>query len=152
MRRFSGITPIRCLTAFFFTLSILLLSSNSGLSAARKAAQAGWRFEIESGKKRPSVLAVINICKKEHRFRAKTNAKYLSFVQPADSILVGPNSTKEVGIQFDATGLKPKVYSDEMTVECIDCKSEKTCHQDRDVLVIEMTVITPPSRLRCAPL
>jgi hypothetical protein len=109
--------------------------------ASHNTPQAGWRFEIEEGMSKPSTLSITNTCREQHRFRVDSKVKYLSFTQPTDSILVGPNATKEIGIRFDATGLKPKTYRDEVTVVCIDCKTEKTCRQDRDELSVEMVVM-----------
>jgi len=67
-------------------------------------AQAGWRFEIEERKSKPSTLSITNSCSAPHLFRVNSNVRYLSFEQPTASILVGLNATKEIGIRFDAMG------------------------------------------------
>ena len=122
-------------------LAVLTLAGISASTASHNTPQAGWRFEIEEGKSEPSTLSIKNTCSAPHLFRVNSRVKYLSFAQPTDSILVGPNATKDIGIRFDATGLKPETYRDKVTVVCIDCKTEKTCRQDRDELSVEMVVM-----------
>lgn len=112
-------------------------------SPAQKTEQAGWHLELEEGKSSRSNLSITNRCSTPHLFRIKNKIKYLRFAQSTDSVLVGANSTKVLGVQFDATGLKSKKYRDKLIVECLDCKNEKTCTQDREELLVEMTVIKP---------
>lgn len=122
-------------------LAVLTLAGISASTASHNTPQAGWRFEIEEGKSEPSTLSITNTCSAPHLFRVNSKVKYLSFAQPTDSILVGPNATREIGIRFDAAGLRPEAYRDKVTVVCLDCKTEKTCRQDRDELSVEMVVI-----------
>lgn len=127
----------------FLALSILLLPSHPSPLAADQAAQAGWRFNIEEGKQTRSTVAISNRCSAPHRFRIKSKIKYLRFEQPTDAILVGAASTEQIGMVFDATKLKSKVYRDKVVVECLDCKKERGCSQDRDELAVEMAVMGP---------
>lgn len=122
-------------------VSIPLLASNPSLFADEKVKQKGWRFEIEEGQTIRDDLALRNRCKEPHVWRIKSQIKYLRFEQPTDEILIPANETKLIGMAFDATGLKSKVYNDKFIVECLDCKKGKGCHQDRSELPIEMTVI-----------
>lgn len=135
--------PQRLALFSFLTLSVLLLLNNPEPLAADKAAQPGWRFSIESGSQKRSNVAMNNRCLSPHRFRIKSNVKYLRFERPTDAILIGPAATEQVGAVFDATNLKPKVYRDKVVVECLDCKKERGCSQDRDELTVEMTVMVP---------
>lgn len=141
----------------FAALTVFLLAISTLPAAAQKAGLAGWRFEIEEGQKLPSTLGIHNICRGPHRFRIKSNIKYLSFGEPTAGVLVAPASTREVKLVFDAVGLKSKLYQDKVIVECLDCKKEKGCHQDRQDLPVEMTVAKaaftkPASLLHCVPL
>lgn len=121
-------------------LGVLLLINNSTPLAANRVAQAGWRVELEEGKTTHSTLTINNRCPEPHIFRVKHNVKYLHFDQPTNSILIEPSSGKDLGVRFDAKGLKSKVYRDKVVVECLDCKKARGCHQDRDELLVEMTV------------
>jgi hypothetical protein len=143
MKRSSCETYLGRQRAFFgfVALAIHLLTINSMPSMAQKTEQPGWHVELEEGKSTRSNLSINNRCSAPHVFRVKNKIKYLRFEQAADSILVGANSTKEIGVQFDATGLKSKKYRDKLLVECLDCKKEKTCRQDREELLVEMIVI-----------
>jgi len=124
---------------FLFTISSIP-------SAAQKAAPAGWRVELEEGKTARSSLTINNRCSAPHLFRVRHKIKYLRFEQATDSILVGANSSTAIRALFDSTGLKSKQYRDKVIVECLDCKKEKTCHQDRDELAVELTVTKPGNR------
>jgi hypothetical protein len=150
-----------CFGLVVFTMSLLAVSSMP--SWAQKgppippAPPAGWRVELEEGQKRPSSLAIHNTCKGGHVFRVKSNIKYLSFAERTDNILVAPAATRQIKAMFDATNLKSKTYHDKVIVDCLDCKKEKGCSQDRDEIPVELIVtqrtsFKPPSRLSCAPL
>lgn len=130
-----------CFGLFAFTMSLLAISSLP--ATAQKGAPAGWRVEMQEGQKRPSSLSIRNTCKGPHRFRVQSKIKYLSFGESTADILVAAAATREIKALFDATGLKSKTYHDKVIVECLDCKKEKTCHQDRDELAVEMIVTKP---------
>lgn len=135
----------------FIALTMFLVAISSLPSSAQKgppippAPPAGWRFEIEVGKRLPSTLGINNTCRGSHLFRIKSNIKYLRFGERTDRIEVGPASARTVKVLFDATGLKSGKYHDKVIVECIDCKRERTCHQDREELVVDMTVTKAPA-------
>jgi hypothetical protein len=140
------------------TLSILLVVTASLLcpttpqfivgkvSADTSASQAGWRVQIEAGKSTRSTLAINNHCLEPHLFRIKSSAKYLQFEQPTDSVLIAARTAKQLGVRFDATGLKSKVYRSKVVVECLDCRKKMSkCTQDRDEVPVELTVIWSPT-------
>ena len=132
---------VQRLPIFFLALSLLLIVSSYKLSADQ-VKQAGWRVKIEEGKQTRSTLTIKNRCSEPRRFRIKSKIKYLRFEQPTDSILIEASSNKELGVRFDATGLKSKVYRSKVVVECLDCKGSK-CTQNRDEVPVEMSVIVP---------
>ncbi|HWS90696.1 MAG TPA: hypothetical protein VN282_27250 [Pyrinomonadaceae bacterium] len=137
------------------TLSILLASSillrpasqrfiTGGVTARAQASQAGWRVELEEGKTTRSTLSINNRCLEAHLFRIKSSVKYLQFEEPTDSVLIPAGSSKLLGVRFDATGLKSKVYESKVVVECRDCKKKGSkCTQDRDEVPVELTVVKP---------
>lgn len=133
----------RLATFSFFALSILLIVSSLRLAAADKMAQAGWRVEIEEGKSKRSTLTINNRCSTPHLFRIKSGVKYLHFEQPTDSVLIDANSSKQLEVRFDATGLRSKTYRGKVIIDCLDCKQGPGCKQDRDELAVEMIVIKP---------
>lgn len=133
--------PLQLLSIFFFTSSLLLIGSNSPQSAADYVTQEGWRIEIEEGKSTRSTLTINNRCSAAHLFRIKTSAKFLRFEQPTDSVQIQAKSNKQIGLRFDATALEIKVYRSTVMIECLDCKKEPGCNQDRDELPVEMIVV-----------
>jgi len=142
----------RCPTLLiFFSLSILFLTIRPDMIAEDTAAQAGWRLEVEEGKTARSAVSINNRCSQPHTFRIKDKIKYLRFERPTEAVLIGPAATEQLGVVFDSTGLKSKVYRDKLVVECLDCKKEKGCNQDRDELSVEMSVIKPASLARAVP-
>jgi hypothetical protein len=110
-----------------------------------EAQQNTWRVELEEGKTASSNLLLNNRCKAAHNFRVEEDMKYLSFKEPTESVLIAPGATKSVGVTFDATGLKPKIYEDDVLIICIDCKTEPTCAQDRDKVPVQLIVKPKPS-------
>jgi hypothetical protein len=133
-----------------FALSMFLLAISSIPSAAQKggppvppAPPAGWRVELEEGQKHFSTLAIRNICKRPHSFRVQEKINYLTFAEPTADLLVPPASTRAIKALFDATGLKSKTYHDKVIVDCLDCKKEKGCSQDRDEIPVELIVTKP---------
>jgi hypothetical protein len=129
-------------TLFASTILLLAVGLNSSATNA-VSPQAGWRVQLEEGKTSPSTLTIGNHCSSPHFFRIKSKIKYLRFEEAVDSVLVGPNSTRQIRVMFDATGLKSKVYRDKVIVECLECKKERTCSQDRDEVTVELTVTKP---------
>ena len=105
---------------------------------------------LEEGKTTRATLTIGNRCSKPHRFRIKNSLKYLRFEASTESILIAPGSNTQLWAVFDATGLRSKVYEDDVLVECLDCKKEKStrCTQDKDKVPVELTVtsrVAPPA-------
>jgi hypothetical protein len=123
-------------------LSILFLVSCPSLLAAQKAPTV-MRATVETGKTTRKAFSITNDCREEHHFRIKSKVKFIRFEQPTDAILIGPHSTREIGVEFSATGLASKVYLDEFSVECRDCKKGRGCVIERSRINVEMTVTKP---------
>ena len=102
-----------------------------------------WRVEIEEGKSARSQLQINNRCSAPHLFSVRSQAKGLSFEQQTNKVLIGAGISNVIAALFNATGLKSKVYRGKVIIECLDCKTEPGCTQDRDELQVEMTVIKP---------
>ena len=131
----------RLLAIVLFALTLLFIVSRSQPSTANEVTQAGLRVQIEEGKSARATITINNRCSAPHLFRIKSNAKFLRIEQPTDSVLIQAGSNKQLGVRFEATGLKSKVYRSKVVVECLDCKKEPGCNQDRDELPVEMVVI-----------
>jgi hypothetical protein len=114
--------------------------SSPGLLAAQKApAPQPIKTQVEEGKSVTQNLEIGNNCRKPHLFRVESKIKYLR-VEPADNILIRPNSKKQIELVFDATGLERNVYRDQVVIICLDCKDKRECNIDRNEVFIEMTV------------
>lgn len=134
----------RVLRSLFLCLATVSILSISGpdLPTNAQENQAGWRVVLEEGKTTRATLTIGNRCSEPHRFRVKNKIKYLRFEASTESILIAPGSNTHLSALFDATGLKSKVYEDEVLVECLDCKKEKStkCTQNKDKVPVELTV------------
>ncbi|HST21067.1 MAG TPA: hypothetical protein VLR90_08120 [Blastocatellia bacterium] len=104
-------------------------------------ATPGWQFDIEEGKAVRKEVGISNTCLEPHIFRIKNEIKYIRFEEPTNAIPVGASSVKQIGLVFDTKGLKSKVYSDKLVVECRDCKKGGKCNLFRHEITIEMNVI-----------
>jgi hypothetical protein len=133
----------RRLAIFGFLALVILPIGNLNPLAVQKDAQAGWRVEIEEGKTARSTLAISNRCSTLHHFSIDSKIEYLRFELPTNSFPIGAASTAQLGVVFDATGLKLGIRRDKLTVKCLDCKKEKGCAQDKDELPVEVTVTMP---------
>lgn len=132
-----AVTVLSCLTSPPF-----LLGKNG---AGASAVQAGWRVQLEEGQTTRATLTINNRCSEPHLFRIESKLKGLSFEQPTNSVLIAAASSKQLGARFDATGLKSKVHTGKVVVECLDCKKSR-CTQDRDEVKVELTVTKVTNR------
>jgi hypothetical protein len=132
------------LAVSLLALSILVIASPSSL---RAQGLTSWRFEIEAGTKTGGKVMLRNVCPQPHRFRVKSNARYLRFEQPVDAILIRSGSIAPIGVLFDATRLESSIYRDTATVECLDCQRDEQCGQEQVELPVEMSVIKPEDKM-----
>jgi hypothetical protein len=126
---------------FFFALGLLILVSTTQPLTADEVTQGGWRVQVEEGKSTRSALTIKNRCSAPHLFRVRKSPKFVRFEQPAESVLIQPGSTRQLAARFDASGLKNRVYRETVVVECVDCKKERGCSQDRSDLQVELSVV-----------
>lgn len=111
-----------------------------GPTPVNREAQGVWRAEVEEGKSARSTLSINNRCKAPHKFVVKSEFKGLRF-ERAGEVLIAPGKSEVVGAVFDAARLSLGVHRGAVFIECLDCKSEPGCGQDRDRLAVELTVI-----------
>src|SRR2546423_5768360 len=111
-------------------------------TVAKKELQDGavLRVEAAEGQVKLSTIMINNQCPGPHIFRVKSDIKYVSFEQPPNPVLVGAGSRKELRVIFDTTGLTSRLYSDKLSVECLDCKQGQGCTPKNNPVAIEMTV------------
>jgi endo-1,3-1,4-beta-glycanase ExoK len=133
-----------------FALALLFPVNRSLHSAAGGIMQGGLRVEVEEGKSARSTLTINNRCSVAHLFRIRSKPGFLHFEQDTDSVLIEAGSIKRLVVRLDATRLKSKTHRGNVVVECIDCKKEPGCSQNRDEVPVEMVVVesqlsaTPP--------
>ncbi len=119
----------------FIALSLLIFTSI--LSAQ------DWAFKIKPGGETMTNLRIENKCPHPHLFRIDSQIKYLRFAESTNGILVGALTTRAIGMKFYATGLEPRIYTDQFVVVCIDCKA--SCNQHNTVKSIQMNVLATPT-------
>jgi endo-1,3-1,4-beta-glycanase ExoK len=125
---------------FFFTLTFLLIASRSQPPVTAQKTPTGFVYELAEGETVTGTVRITNRCKAAHNFRIREDIKYLSFQESTESIQIAPGAPKPLDVKLDATGVKPKVYEDKLVVECLNCKKEKGCTQDRDIIPVQLTV------------
>lgn len=102
--------------------------------------QGGWRVDTKQGDQVRSTLTITNRCAEPHYFRVINKLKYVRFERPVDRVLIAPGASDVLPVLFDSTNLKPQKRSDKVIVQCLDCKKERRCLQDKDVVPVEMSV------------
>lgn len=70
---------------------------------------------------------VRNRCQKTHTFRVTPQNQSFAYHPPSLEVTVVSGSSTDVRIEFDAPGMKPGDYRNELLIECLDCKTEKRC-------------------------
>jgi len=138
--------------SLFFCLlavSILWISSSNRPAGAQ---QDAWRVALEEGKTARASLTIKNRCPNEQIFTVESDIKYIKFESPIDSIVIPAGGKVPLWAVFNSTGLKSRVYEDELYVRCKTCKkTTPRCSQDRDTVPVELTV-TKPSGPKASPL
>lgn len=115
-------------------------------SAALAGAQAGsgdfeWRFTIKLNQVASSNITADNICHHRHHFEIDS-AHLPAFVHLVNesSADVEPHTKRAFPVKFDSSGLAAGEYQGLVLINCVDCKQENGCSQDRQTLHIYMTV------------
>lgn len=126
----------RVLGSFFFLLAF----------AALAKAQAGsgefeWRFTIKLNQVASTNITADNICRQRHHFEIDS-AHLPAFVHLMNesSADVESHAKHAFPVQFDSSGLATGEYQGLVLINCVDCKRENGCSQDRQTLHIYMTV------------
>jgi hypothetical protein len=133
-----------CLLGFVLLSIVLPEAPVTAQQTPTTKQQSGFVYELAEGETVNGTVNITNRCKAPHNFRIREEIKYLSFQESTESILIAPGPPKPLNVKFDATGLKPKVYKDELIVECLNCKKEKGCIQDKDKIPVQLTVKPKP--------
>lgn len=143
MKRYSYQTQRLVILGFpVLSMSVLLLVTYPNLITAQRIGQSP-RPEIKQEKIVRATLQLANRCRLPHRFRVSSDIEDAGFKQQTDALLIEANSTKKIAVVFDAVGLKstPKAMA-----ECLDCKKEEGCAQDRLEVPLEMTPVNTSLR------
>lgn len=129
----------------FLALSILLLATYPNVLTAQGIAQSR-QPEIREEKITRAVLQITNRCPQPHRFRIDSDIKDPTFKQQTNAVLIGASSTEKIEALFDEMGLERNLKA---VAECLDCKTQEGCAQDRYEVPIKMTPVN--TVLRSAP-
>jgi hypothetical protein len=121
----------------FLGLGILLIASYPNLIIAEKIASSP-QPETEVTITR-DVFQITNRCPQPHYFRVASDIKDPGFKQQTDAIFVPAKATKQIEVLTDAMESTGKHKA---AVECLDCKKEDGCAQDRYEVPIDITPAT----------
>ncbi len=126
--------------AFVFTVIVFGINSFAQQTGEKPA----WTPTMEANKTARSKITVQNRCQNTHNFQIRPqNVPFLEISQT--EVSVGGGGNKDVPVRFNTAKLKPKVYRGNVLVVCLTCSSEPTCSQDRENLLVVLTVIAPPT-------
>lgn len=134
---------MKLLTIVLFAASLLYAMSGPPPSAADGLSQDVWRVEVEEGRSARSTPTINNRCSAPHLFRVRSDAKFFHFEEQTNQVPIEAGSGRRLGVRLDATGFKGRALRGRVVIECVDCKKEHGCKQERDKLPIEMVVIGP---------
>lgn len=113
------------------------------------AAPTVWNLELPRGKAARTSVTVVDRCLAVHAFEVIGDPKagWLSF-PGATTVSVQPGGNAAVEALVDARTLDPGEHSALVTVRCLDCRSEPTCTQDRDVFEARLKTLWSDEDLR----
>jgi hypothetical protein len=130
---------------FLVVLFALLFASVSSTApqntpSPQTSATANWNVKLNAEDTAPSTVTATNECSAVHHFQIQPDHLAFMNLKGEASFQVPPNSQHVVPVEFNTHGLKPGSYDAVLTVRCMDCKSERTCHEDHQDLHVFLTV------------
>lgn len=133
----------------FLGLCILLVVSYPNLIIAEKISHSR-QPEMGEVKITRAILQITNRCPQPHYFRVTSDIKDANFKRQTDAILIRANATEKVEVLSDTMAPQGKHKA---AVECLDCKKEDGCTQDRYEVPIEMASvkIAPKGKMPDSP-
>ena len=153
------VTPARVLRTLLLAASTLLAGTSAPpMLAARPKAQSPqqtrspkvfMRVTIRQGEVRNKPFVLTSDCL-PHLISVRSGVEFFQFQQPTDSILIGQGQPVTLSARVDATKLKPKLYSFQVTVKCLNCGSVKCTHKVSR-LAIEVEVVKPSAAATPTP-
>lgn len=105
--------------------------------------RAPWRFTIAEGESKVEAVELHGPCAAPHLYRVSSRAEYFRFESQARALSLGGDSPKRVAVRIDARGLKQNVYRVPVSIECLDCATDRRCRQPNRTFVAEVTVTEP---------
>ncbi len=103
---------------------------------------APWAVSLPQNTTAASTITVANQCRNNHEFQIQAiNVPFLTLSVPR--VQVAGGQTQVTSVQFNTSGMTPGVHQGQVNVVCLTCRREPTCTQDREVLQLTLTVVTP---------
>jgi hypothetical protein len=128
---------------FLFILIALLFVCVSSVVPQSDTA-APWNVKLNAEDTAPSTVTATNQCSAPHMFKIQPDHLQFMTLKGEATFQVAPKSQHVVPVEFNTHGMKPGSYDAMLTVRCMDCKTEATCHEDHQDLHVFLTVVTPP--------
>jgi hypothetical protein len=108
--------------------------------APQSETAAPWNVKLNAEDTAPSTVTATNECSAPHLFKIQPDHLAFMTLKGEATFTVPPKSQHVVPVEFNTHGMKPGSYNATLTVRCMDCKSEPTCHEDHQDLHVFLTV------------
>jgi hypothetical protein len=100
-----------------------------------------WDVQLAANTHASSNITIRNLCKKTHSFTVvEQQTPYLSLLAGA-SVSVHGNSSYNLPVRFSTDGMNAGQYQGSVLVKCENCRKEKGCQQDREVIPLRLEVL-----------
>jgi hypothetical protein len=100
-----------------------------------------WDVQLAANTHASSNITIRNLCKKTHSFTVvQQQTPYLSLLAGA-SVSVHGNSSYNLPVRFSTDGMNAGQYQGSVLVKCENCRKEKGCQQDREVIPLHLEVL-----------
>ena len=100
-----------------------------------------WNVELAANAHASSNITIQNLCKKSHNFTVVAQqTPYLSLLG-GNSVSVRGNSSYNLPVKFSTEGISAGQYDGSVVVKCENCRKEKGCEQDREIIPLHLVVL-----------
>jgi len=106
------------------------------------AQESQWRVQLKANTVAPSTITAENIsCHRTHQFKVVPDSLPFMKLLGDDTFEVAPGEQHTVPVQFDTREMEPGSYDAVITVQCLTCKSEPGCRENKTDLHVYLTVL-----------
>jgi probable HAF family extracellular repeat protein len=127
-------------TTIFLVIGIALFAAYAWTQESQQERPV-WDVQLARNAQASSSITIRNQCQQTHTFTVTPQQTPFLQLLAAPTVNVAGNSSYELPVRFDTTGMNAGQYQGTVLVKCDTCRREGTCKQDREILPVRLTVL-----------